>query len=140
MVNRTVVPEQLEALSILKPQVGGAGDQAYILPTGARTVYLVAHVEMGNATDVVLVPKTADDATGTNAAVLADTVPIWENGTKQTSAKNHTVDDASGNFVVVFAIPANIIPEGKFVGMSYAASNNANLLSCMALVDTYYSN
>jgi len=139
MVNKTVIPQELIPASILVPQTGGAGDQAYILPTGVRTVYLVAHIVMGNAADLVLVPKTSDDATGTNAAVLADDVPIWVNGTKQTSAKNHTVADAAGTFVVVFAVPADIIPEGKFVGMSYAASNAANLISCMAYKDAYHS-
>jgi hypothetical protein len=139
MVNKTVIPQDIYPQSILVPQVGGAGDQAYILPTGSRTVYLVAHVKMGDNTDVVLVPKTSDDATGTNAAVLADTVPYWVNGTKQTSAKNHTIGDNTGTFVVVFAIPSDIIPDGKYVGMSYAASHNSNLLSCMAYTDYYHS-
>lgn len=137
---KTQIPQDLLPASILVPQTGGAGDQAYILPTGVRTVYLVAHVVMGNAADVVLVPKTSDDATGTNAAVLADNVPLWVNGVKQTSAKNYTIADGTGTFVVVFAIPCDIIPDGKFVGMSYAASNAANLLSCMAYKDTYHSN
>jgi hypothetical protein len=136
---KTQIPQDLKPVSILVPQTAG-GAQAYALPTGVRTVYLVTHVTMGNAADLVLVPKTADDASGTNAAVLADNVPIWENTTRQTDAKNHTVDDASGTFIVVFAIPADIIPDGKYVGMSYAASNAGNLLSTVAYFDTYHSN
>jgi hypothetical protein len=139
MVNRTVIPQELKPVSVLVPQVTGTGTEAYILPTGARTVYLVCHVTMGNSADLVLTPKTADDASGTSATALAANVPIWENTTRQTDAKAHTVDDSSGTFVVVFAIPADIIPTGKYVGMSYANSHNSSLLSCTAYVDYYHN-
>lgn len=138
MVTRSFIPEELKPVSVLVPQTTAAGTEAYILPTGSRTVYLVCHVTMGNAADLVLTPKSADDAAGTNATGLAVNIPIWENATRQTDAKAHTVDDNSGTFVVVFAIPANIVPEGKYVGMSYANSDVANLLSCVAYVDYYH--
>jgi hypothetical protein len=94
---------------------------------------------MGNAADMVLTPKTADDAAGTNAAALAYDVPVWVDNARQTNAKAHTVADAAGTFVVVFAIPSDIIPEGKFVGLSCGASDVANFLSVVAFKDTYYS-
>lgn len=139
MVNKTVIPQELVPVTILAPQTTATGTEAYILPTGVRTVYIVAHVLMANATDLVLTPKTADDATGTNATAIASVIPIWENTTRQTDALAHTVDDATGTFVVTFAIPADIIPEGKYVGLSYANSNAANLLSVVAFKDAYYS-
>ena len=140
MVNRSVIPQEILPYSLLEPQIGGAGDQAYILPTGSRTIYVVAHVVMGDNADVVLVPKTSDDATGTNAAVLAANVPIWVNRVRESSdAKNYTISPNTGTFVVVFAIPANIVPEGKYVGLSVAANNNGNLLSAIAYVDPIYS-
>jgi hypothetical protein len=138
MVNKTFIPEELHPATILAPQTTAAGAEAYILPTGTRCVYLVAHVAMGNAADLVLTPKTADDATGTNAAALAVNVPIWENTTRQTDAKAHTVDDASGSFVVVFCIPSSIIPEGKYVGLSYGNSHADNILSVVAYKDVYH--
>lgn len=140
MVHKTFIPEELIPYSLLEPQLGGAGDQAYILPKGVRTVYVVAHVIMGDNADCVLVPKTSDDATGTNAAVLAANVPIWVNRVRETSdAKNYTISPNTGTFVVVFAIPANIVPDGKYVGLSMAANNNGNLVSAIAYTDSYFS-
>jgi hypothetical protein len=139
MVNKTGIPQELIPASILAPQTTAGGGQAYILPTGTRTVYLVAHVKMGNAADMVLTPKTADDASGTNAAAIVSNIPIWKDNVRLTDAKAHTIEDAAGTFVVVFAIPSDIIPDGKFVGLSVGASDVANFLSVVAYKDSYHS-
>jgi hypothetical protein len=120
-------------------QVTGTGTEAYLLPTGgAKAQVLRCIVTMGNATDLALTPKTADDATGTNAAALAADVPIYVNGVRTTDAKAYTIGDSSGNFVVDFVIPPAIIPTDKYIGISYASSNNSNIMTSILLEDVAY--
>jgi hypothetical protein len=140
MVTKTIIPQELAPVSILDPQTTAGGGQAYILPTGTRTVYLVAHAKMGNAANLVLTPKSADDASGTNAAAIVSNIPIWVNGVRQADAKDYTITEAAGTFVVVFAMPSDQIPDSKFIGMSIGASDVANFLSVVAYKDTYHSN
>ena len=127
--NRVVMAVQTTAL---------AADD-YVLPTaGAKSQILRCIATMGNAADLVLTPKTADDAAGTNAAAIAENVAIYVNGVRQTDAKAATVGAATGNFIVDFVIPPQIIPEGKYVGMSYANSHADNLMTCIIVEDAAY--
>jgi hypothetical protein len=93
---------------------------------------------MGNAADVVLSLKYADDATGTTATAFTNAMPLYVNGTAQTAAKTYTVADATGNFFVDFYVDPAQIPEGKFVGISFATSNAGNLLAVEMIEDVAY--
>ena len=113
--------------------------QGYLAPSpGAKSQILRCIVTMGNAADLVLTAKTADDAAGTNAAALAADVPIFKDGIAQTAAKALTVGDATGNYIVDFVIDPAIIPAGKYVGMSYANSHASNLMCCLLIEDAVY--
>jgi len=111
----------------------------YLLPSpGAKSQILRCIVTMGDATDLALTPKTADDAAGTSAAALAADVPIFKDGVAQTAAKALTVGDATGNFIVDFVIDPAIIPAGKYIGMSYVNSHASNLMTCLLIEDAAY--
>jgi hypothetical protein len=93
---------------------------------------------MGNAADLVLSLKYADNATGTNATAYPVNVPTYVNGVRQDDGKAHTIGDASGNFIVDFCIDPATVPAGKFVGVSYANSHADNLLTTMAIEEVAY--
>jgi hypothetical protein len=93
---------------------------------------------MANAADLVLSVAYADDAAGTNAAAFPVSVEIYKNGVRQTAAKTFTIGDATGNHVVDFCIDPLTVPAGKFVGVSYANSNAANLLTTAIIEDVMY--
>lgn len=124
---------------LLAPQTNGGAIEAYAAPTaGTKAINVRAIVAMGNAADVVLSLKYADDATGTNAAAWAANVPIFKNGVAQAAAKALTIGDASGNFIVDFIVDPATVPAGKFVGLHAAASNVANLLTTFVIEDVAY--
>ena len=113
--------------------------QGYLLPTpGAKSQVLRCIVTMGNAAELVLTAKTADDATGTNAAELAADIPIYKDGVRQTDAKALTIGDATGSFIVDFVFDPGSIPAGKYVGMSYANSHASNIMTCILIEDVAY--
>jgi hypothetical protein len=120
-------------------QTTAAGADDYVLPTaGSSKAVLRCLVTMGDATDLVLTAKTADDATGTNAAALSANVPIYADGVRQTDAKAYTVADAAGNFIVDFVIDPKLIPDGKYIGMSYGNSHASNLMCCEIVESVAY--
>lgn len=113
--------------------------QGYLAPSpGAKSQILRCIVTMGNAADLVLTPKTSDDATGTNATAITDDVAIFKDGVAQTAAKALTVGDATGNYIVDFVIDPAIIPAGKYIGMSYANSDIGNIMTCLLIEDAAY--
>lgn len=133
------LPMKTRTRVVLGNQVTGTGAQAYLAPTpGVKAINIRAVATMGNAADLVLSLKYADDASGTNAAAFAAASPIFENGVAQTAAKTHTVDDATGSFIVDFIVDPALIPAGKFVGISYANSNNGNILGVTMVEDVAY--
>lgn len=135
----TKIVERFRSRVVLAPQATGIGAQAYLAPTaGVMGLTLRAIVLMGNAADLVLSLKYADDAAGTNTTAYPVTVPIYKDGVRQTNANAHTVGDAAGNFIVDFCVDPATIPAGKFVGISYANSNAANLLAVELIEDVAY--
>jgi hypothetical protein len=92
---------------------------------------------MGNATDLALSLKYADDAAGTNATAFATNVPIFVDGVRESSdGVTYSVTDSSGNIIIDFCIDVAAIPEGKYVGLSYANSNASNLLTTILMEDS----
>lgn len=139
--HNTVIPEVIKTASrvLFNGQATDTADEVGILPAKSSVVYVTAIVLMANATDLTLTVKTADDAAGTGTTALADNVPIFVNDVKQTEAKEYAVTAASGTFVVVFCVPTILVPSGKYLGLHFANSNAANILSAIALEDTYYN-
>ena len=137
MMDKAVMDYRSRVVMALQTTASAADD--YVLPSpGAKSQVLRCIVTMGHDTDLVLTPKTADDAGGGNAAALAADVPIFKNGVAQTAAKALTIGDATGNFIVDFVIDPAIIPAGKYIGMSYADSNAGNLMCCVLIEDVVY--
>lgn len=134
-----IITEYFRTRVVMALQATGSAADDYVLPTGgAKVAVLRCLVTMGNEADLVLTPKTSDDAAGTTTAALAVDVPIYVNGVRQTDAKAHTVGDATGNFIVDFVIDPGIIPDGKYIGMSYADSHASNLMCCEIIEDVAY--
>ncbi|SHH86733.1 hypothetical protein [Desulfosporosinus lacus] len=137
MLTKAIEGYRTRVVMALQTTANAADD--YVLPTGgAKSQILRCIVTMGDATDLVLTPKTADDAAGTNAAAVAADLPIYVNGVRQTDAKAYTVADATGNFIVDFVVDPAIIPTGKYIGMSYGNSNAANLMCATIVEDVAY--
>lgn len=136
----TKIPERFRSRVVLAPQVtGGGGAQAYFAPTpGTMGLTLRAIVKMGDATDVAISLKYADNAAGTNATAWPVNVPVYVNGIRQTDAKAHTVEDATGNFIVDFCVDPGTVPAEKLIGLSYANSHNSNLLAAELIEDVAY--
>lgn len=135
----TTISERYRSRVVLPPQTTAAGTQAYLAPTpGVMSLTLRAVIKMGNAADLQLDLKYADDAAGTNATAYPVNVPIYKNGVRQTDAKSITVADDTGNFIVDFCVDPATIPSGKLVGLNYATSNAANLLSVELIEDVAY--
>lgn len=133
---RNNIVEEYRSRVVMALQTTALAADDYLLPTGGSSLAVVrCLVTMGNAADLVLSLKTADDAAGTNAAAIASNVPIYVNGVRQTDAKAHTVGDATGNFIVDFIVDPKLIPDGKFIGMSYANSDAGNLM-CATLIES----
>lgn len=135
----TKIAESFRSRVVLPPQTTATGAQAYLAPTPTvKGITVRAVAKMGNAADLVLSLKYADNVGGTGTTDYPVDVPIYVNGEKQVNGKAHTIDDASGNFIVDFAVDPATIPEGKFVGLSYADSNAANLVSVEMIEDVGY--
>ena len=133
----TFLAESLKSTVLLGLQATGTGAEAYVAPTGGSCALNVRGIAtMGNAADLVLSLNYADDASGTNATAFPVNVPLYVDGVRQTDAKAYTIGDATGNFIVDFCVDPGLIPEGKFVGISYANSNAANFLTTLLVEDS----
>lgn len=136
---RNFITEEYRSRVVMGLQTTAAAAVGCVLPTaGSSLAVLRCVVTMGNAADLELTPKTADDAAGTNAAALAADVPLYVGGVKQTAAKTYKVEDATGNFIVDFIIDPKLIPDGKYIGMSYGNSNAGNLMCCEIIESVAY--
>jgi hypothetical protein len=135
----TEISECYKVRNLLSPQTTATGAQAYLAPTATvRNITIRAQVKMGNAADLELSLKYADDASGTNAAAWASNVPVFKDNTRQSDAKVVTITDATGDYIVDFCVDPSAIPAGKYIGLSYANSNAANLLAVQLIEETGY--
>ncbi len=136
----SVIGEQIKtaARTLFNGQATGTGDAKGVQPSGTNGLALLCLVTMANAADLVLSIVTADDVDGLNPVAIAENIPIFLDDVRQTDAKTHTIADDSGSFTVIFCIPPLLIPAGKFICLSFANSNAANILSAIALDDVYH--
>lgn len=133
------LPMKFRTRVLLAPQATASAAEAYAAPSGGvKAINLRAIVKMGDTTDLVLSLKYADNAAGTNATAFPVNVDIYQNGVRQTAAKELTIGDSSGNFIVDFCIDPATIPEGKYVGLYYANSHASNFLTTLIVEDVAY--
>jgi hypothetical protein len=133
------IPEYFRSRIVMALQTTATAADDYVLPTpGVSKITMRCLVTMGDAADLVLTMKYADDADGTNATAFDD-VPVYVNGVRQaTDTEEITIGDSSGNFIVDWIVDPALIPDGKYIGMSYANSNAANLMCCEIIEDVAY--
>lgn len=133
------IPEYFRTRIVMALQGTATAADDYVLPTpGVSQITMRCLVSMGNATDLALTLKYADDESGTNATAFSD-VPVYINGVRQDAdSETVTIEDATGNFIVDFVIDPGLIPAGKYIGMSYANSNASNLMCCEIIEDVAY--
>lgn len=138
----TKIPERFRSRVVMPPQTTANAADDYLLPTpGAMGITLRCIAKIGHATDLVLSLKSSDDATGTTTAAYPVDVPIYVNGVRKADGKAYTVPkkvDADIAYIVDFCIDPATVPEGKYVGIAYAASNAANLLAVEMIEDVAY--
>lgn len=137
----STIPEQLKTASrvLFNGQVTGTGDAKGVKPTkGSNSLSILCLVTMGNAANLALSIVSGDDADGTNPVAITENIPIFKDDVRQTDAKAFTVDDDTGVFTVVFNVPSILIPAGKYMCLSFANSNDANILSAIAIDDAYH--
>ena len=136
----STIPEKIKTLdrTLFNGTVTGTGDAKGVLPAGSNGISILCLVTMANAADLALTIVTADDADGTTPVALTENIPIFVNDARQTDAKSHTFTDADSSNTVVFCVPPILIPDGKYICLSFANSNDANILSAIALDDTYH--
>lgn len=133
------VVEKFRTRVVMALQTTALAADDYLLPTpGASQITMRVIATMGNAADLTLTLKYADDAVGTNATAFSD-VPLFVDGVRQTTdSEVYAITDSSGNFIVDWIVNPGLIPEGKYLGMSYANSNAANLMCALMIEDTAY--
>lgn len=136
----SVIPEQIKTAgrTLFNGQITGTSDIKGVKPAGTNGLILMALVTMANAADLLLSVFTADDADGATPVAISENIPVFLDDVRQADAKTHNIPDASGSFVVCFAIPPLLIPEGKFICLKFDNSNNLNILSAIALDDVYH--
>lgn len=136
----SVIPEKLKPYMLFNGAVTGTGDAKGVKPVGSQSVAIQCMVTMANAADLTLSIVTADDADGTTPVAITENVPVFVGNARQASdAKSYAVTDASGSFLVAFCVPSILIPEDKYLCLSFANSNDANILSAIAIVDETYN-
>jgi len=133
------IPEEYKSRVLIAPEGTATSGGGYLTPTpGLNSLTVRAVVNMGNATDLALTLKSADDATGTNATNFSD-VPVFVDGTKQDNdAHAYTVSEDTGTTIVDFCIMPSLLSEGRTIGLAFGASNAANIIAAEIIEDTAY--
>jgi|WetSurMetagenome_2_1015567.scaffolds.fasta_scaffold25135_2 hypothetical protein len=128
----------------LDTATGGTTGDGYVLPTnGASHVSLLCIAKMTTDSTLVLTAMYADDASGTGKTDIPVSIAIYKDGVKETaiakgSAQAITLPAAVANLVVVFEVPLAAIPEGKYVGISFANAHTNVKLTTLAITKPYY--
>jgi hypothetical protein len=137
----TTIPERLKTADrvLFNGKTTATAAAVGILPKPGKSIAIVCSVTMANAADLTLSVVSADDAAGTTPVAITEVVPVYVNDVRQADAKSHAITEASVvGKTVVFCIPSNIIPADKYLCLSYANSDVANILSAIAIEDTIY--
>jgi hypothetical protein len=134
MHTHTFIAEGAQSTVLVGPATTAAANEAYVAPAaGSMGLNLRAVVKMGEATDLVLTLKSADDTTGTNATDILFDVPVYVDGVRDSDAKTYTVTEDAGNFIIDFVVDPGLIPEDKTIGIHSAIANAATLICTTAI-------
>lgn len=149
-MNINTYAEDLIDASSLAPAADAAGRTGtYITVRNAVAVFLIYHINQGNAATIALTPQQAQDVSGTNAKAIP-TSYIWANQdmatttnlTRQTDAASFTTSAAVKVKLVIFKVQlASLDIAGGFVSIALqtGASNAANITSGrVVLVPRYF--
>jgi hypothetical protein len=147
MVNISL-PQVCNVVTLLAPAADAAGrTSAYVSLKNALKVWVVVHINQGNAATILLSLLQATAVAGT-ASKAGPSVDIWANQaseldafTKQTSGATFTTSAAVKGKIVIFEFkPEALDSNNAFdcIGISTGASNAANITSAQAIIYTGY--
>lgn len=139
MANAFTLPEEAKIVGALKPAADAAGrNGAWVSAKNAHKVYIVVHLDQGNAATVALTIQQASDVAGTGAKAITGNCRIWVN--QDLSVNDTLVRQADGiTFVTSAAVkekqvvieidPATLdLANGfAYVRVITGASNAANI-------------
>lgn len=127
----------------LPPAADAAGRTGTYVKVGkSDKLYIVCHVNQGNAATVQLTPLQAQDTSGTGSKAISAT-QIWSNEdevtldllTKQANAANYTTNANTKHKVVIFEIsPQDCMDMANgfnTIAIQTGASNAANITEAM---------
>lgn len=136
----SVIGEQIKSAgrTLFNGKATGTGDAVGVKPSGTNGLAILCLVTMAEATNLVLSIVTGDDADGANPVAITENIPVFKDDVRQADAKGLTIAEDSGSFTAIFCIPPLLIPAGKYICLSFANSNAANILSAVALDDVYH--
>jgi hypothetical protein len=134
------LPTEYRTRVLLPSQTCATAAIACALPTGSvNAITLRSIAKKGIAAALTLSLVSADNAAGTNPVAYPVAVPLYVGGVRQADATSYAITPATGNFIVDFCVDPATIPDGKFVGISYANSDVANFLVTMIAEDCAFS-
>lgn len=136
---------------LLAPAADAAGRTGtYKNLTGASRIFLVYHINQGNAATVALTPQQAKDTSGTSAKAIS-TAKIYANEdvsqgsgnfVQQTDAASYTTGAATKEKIVIFELdPADALDVNNSfatIAAQTGASNAANITSAELFVAGSY--
>lgn len=133
------VNEEFRTRILIGAQGTGTAGGGYLAPTPCVNAITVRSiVNIGNAADLELTLKSADDTAGTNAVNFTN-VPIFINGVRQAGYGNTvTITQNSGIALIDFEVMPGQVPEGKTIGLTFGVSNAENLITAELLEDAAY--
>jgi hypothetical protein len=137
--------EILPPVELLPPAADAAGRTGQYVFTGlSDKLFIVCHINQGNAATVALTPLQATSPGGAGSKAITAT-NIWycqnesssDQYVKQTAAANFTTDVALHSKIVVFEISPqdcmDMVNGFNFITIQTGASNAANITEAMAL-------
>ena len=144
------IPEGGHVVELLTPATDAAGRTGgYISLKSAQWVYIVCHMDQGNAATITWTPEQASKVDGTGTKALTNNVPIWADEdlaasdvpTRQTDAANFTTSAAIKHKMLIFSIdPASLDSSSSFdcITVKTGASDAANITSAVAIIVPRY--
>ncbi len=139
MSRQISMPEMFPPVELLKPAADSGGRTSpYVFVGLADKLWIVCHINQGNAATILLSVLQATSAGGAGSKAVS-AVPIWfcqnegssDQYVKETSAATYTTDAGTNSKMVIFEIsPQDCMDMANgfnFIGVSTGASNSANI-------------
>lgn len=145
MPSSFTLPEEAKIIGAAKPATDAAGRNGrWISVKNCHKVYIVAHIDQGNAATIQLDIDQATAVAGTGAKAITKNVKIWSNLDaavsdeliRRADALNYVTDAAVKEKIVVIELdPSTLDIAGGFdcIRVKTGASNVANLTQLMYL-------